>query len=220
MNRIVFDFDGTLLDSRRRHIVVLAEAFHLVTGKVITKKLLDGYLCAKSRGMNTYQYLCSNAGLEREIAKLVSDKWRELIELPENLMCDFLYGDSKHCLEELKSTCQLFLISARSREALFQKQVVDLGIKDYFEEIICVSPENAIDSKYAKLIKTKACLVVGDSEIDQEAAIKAGILFYALNRGFRHKSYWESKKVKSYCDLSYIKNILLHKNEQKFLSDI
>ena len=111
-----------------------------------------------------------------------------------------MYDDAAPFLKKLcEQGHSLYLASARKRSDIFKDQVIKLGISEIFSGIHCVSPQNAISEKaeYIRLVGADA--IVGDTEVELEAAKKTGIACYIVNRGFRSKRYWESARVSS-CD--------------------
>jgi phosphoglycolate phosphatase-like HAD superfamily hydrolase len=204
MKTICFDLDGTLLDSRLRHKIVIQKAILLYDN--ITDKIdFNDYIDYKTGGKNTMQYLTDIYKFSLEKAKIISEKWIEIIECPEYLSYDILYEDTIPTLDKLEKGHNLILISARKEEKLLMQQLKDLNIYEYFKKIKCVNPNNANNEK-EKLLKNEKNIIIsiGDTEIDYEASRKNNILFYPLNRGFRNKYYWDSLNLVSFENLSYI----------------
>ena len=51
-------------------------------------------------------------------------------------------------------------------------------------------------------------IVVGDTEMDHDAAMHNGMPYYILNRGFRSKEFWDKKNVASYDDLKILISVI------------
>lgn len=47
-------------------------------------------------------------------------------------------------------------------------------------------------------------VIVGDTEVDYNAAVNSGNEFYVLNSGFRSKLFWDNKNITSYNRLDEI----------------
>ncbi len=207
MKKIVFDLDGTLLDSRKRHILVLQRIDNDLKEIYASNSDYDfsDYFECKRNGMSTFRYLVDCKNFSEEVARVYSLKWIELIEAEEFLKEDVLYSDSIAILKRLKSLNQyeLYLITARANEIGLRKQLNDFDLTKYFTEIYCVSPKYAKDEK-VKVARnlTHVILWVGDTEVDWQAANSISTEFYALNRGFRDRSYWEKNNVKSHQDMT------------------
>ncbi len=200
---IIFDFDGTLLDSRLRHKKVLEKVFDIVCYN--EKMSFDDYLEYKVDGINTVQYLSEIKRVPIELSNHIAEKWIELIEQPEFLEYDFLYPDVRKILRKLSSNYNLYLLSARKNQNQLYEQVRKENIDVFFEKIICVSPFNAKKEKIREMsnIEEKV-LIVGDTEVDKESASYLGVPFYALNRGFRSEKFWERQGVISHKTLENI----------------
>ena len=199
MKRIIFDFDGTLLDSSRRHVAVLQEC---LDAHHIRYDSLDDYLAFKADGKPTLQYLTERFGMENAAAKDIASAWVGRIEERAVLVTDKLYDDALPALNACKNAGHtLYLLSARKSEANLRDQVTALGISSYFQEVFCVSPKDAADHKTAIAKKIQAEVIVGDTEVDWSAAEQLGIAYSILNRGFRSKYYWDKRGVTSFDDL-------------------
>lgn len=203
MKTIVFDFDGTLLNSCERHINVLNDCllelgYNLLIG--------SDYLEFKCDGNSTIEYL-KNRGISENESRKISNYWIEKIENKNFLKADHLYSDAISALNICKSKeYNINLLSARKNEQTLVEQVNALGIIRYFKEVVCVTPVNAVDEKTLALQKMNADILIGDTEVDFEAANRAGVFCYILNRGFRSEKYWISRGVKSFgslLDLEY-----------------
>jgi phosphoglycolate phosphatase-like HAD superfamily hydrolase len=202
MQTIVFDLDGTLLDSRKRHVVVLQNAI-LQAGIDVSGLSFDDFISYKANGNTTKAYLAEGCHFSQDISKKIMTEWQRQIELPENLKNDVLYYDTVPTLENLRGRFHLVLLTARQNKQAMLKGINELKIDKYFNEIVCVNPYKAKIEKILWLRNIEnAILCVGDTEVDYYAAKENGINFYALNRGFRSKNYWDSKNVISFESLN------------------
>jgi phosphoglycolate phosphatase len=212
MKTIIFDFDGTLLDSRFRHEVVLRE---IIVSEYGSKEKLniDDYVLYKSAGNNTVNYLTKIHNISQEDAVNIAKEWQNRIENKEYLQYDVLYFDTIETLNFLKRKYSLVLLSARqSRESLIQ-QLKDSEIIEYFVKIGCVNPKKALIEKEVFLQGCRNIILsIGDTEVDYNAAKLNNIMFYPLNRGFRNKEYWDLLGISSYKDLHEIYSFLENKN--------
>lgn len=201
MSAIVFDFDGTLLDSAARHTVVLEDCLREFGLSVPS---LSDYLSCKADGMSTKTYL-RGLGLSDELCRAVSERWVMKIEQPEYLKLDHLFDDAVSALELCKRAgFALYLLSARQSEENLLKQVHQTGVAEYFDKVYCVSPANASAEKTQVVKSLRASMVVGDTEVDWKAAEAGGAACYLLNRGFRSVSYWQSRGVRTFGSLSML----------------
>ncbi|KMW24248.1 HAD family hydrolase [Enterocloster citroniae] len=197
--KIVFDFDGTLLDSSKRHIQVLQDCLNQ---KGYNRYSLKGYLEYKADGYSTAAFLKEKLGFSNWQSEEVSRMWISHIEDLDYLRTDQLYYDAiptlYACLEHADI---LYLCSARQKEQHLMYQINQLELSNVFCEVFCASPATAVDEKEYFINRVQPDLVVGDSEVDFSAAKRSGVRSYILNRGFRSKAYWDKHKVKTYHSL-------------------
>jgi len=191
---IGLDFDGTIIDSSFRHILIL----HKITNKNIS--IFQDFVAYKSKGLNGLSYL-QKKGFSN--ANDIFTKWVEVIEYDKFLKYDVLYPDSLYFLESLSVENDIYLVSARNNIKGLIKQINDLKIGSFFKEVITVGKGM---TKYEVTKNIKFDCIIGDTEIDYEWAKKSKTIFYALNRGFRNKSYWDKKNIKSFKSLLEIMN--------------
>lgn len=195
MKRIVFDFDGTLLNSSLRHSAVLKDCLSAYGYSFSRER---EYLQFKFDGLSTFKYL-QMSGIPDDICKIVTHNWIEKIETKEYLSLDRLYDDSIAVLTECsKNSIELFLISSRSNEKNLLSQLSEMNLNSFFIKIFCVPTKHAMEKKAEIISIIEPDLVVGDTEVDYGAAVQAKVPYYILNRGFRSKTYWDNLNVQSH----------------------
>lgn len=179
---VAFDLDGTLLDSRQRHVVVLDDILKKHNISIDTSNLIE----FKRTGKNNVDFLISK-GVEKELAKKIQIDWIQHIEDDEYLKLDKLYPNTFDLLNEYKNH-DLILITARNRKDAVLKQLKELDLEKYFKNIFVVqSNKNSIQAKAEILKQENSVLVFGDTEVDYKAAQLAGIDFRFCDNGFREK---------------------------------
>lgn len=186
-DKIGFDLDGTLLDSRSRHEILMQDILNRRNIKVSA----EGLVKFKSDGFNNLAWL-KTKGIEDSIAMEINREWISKIESVEYLKYDCLYNDTKSKLEELSINNSLYLVTARNNKGNLLQQLDDLGIKHYFEDI-CVVPSCKESAQYkAEYLKNNNITTFwGDTEVDKQAADLAGCNFHLCQSGFRSQSFWE-----------------------------
>lgn len=197
---IAIDLDGTILDSSKRHLILLDKILSNLDIKINTKD----YLKYKSQGFNTEKYLLSK-NIETTKVSLICKEWIKHIENLELLKTDKLYKDSIPFLINIYKKYNLILITSRSNKKNTKNQINDLNIKKYFKKIIIVKPNNNMVNK-TKITKKYNCIaIIGDTEIEKQVSDNLKINIYPLNRGFRSKEYWNKTNIVSYSSLKSIK---------------
>ena len=201
MKTAFLDLDGTLLDSHQRHIVVLENALKECN---IYDCNLSNYMAYKANGNRTIDFLKKELKLNDNISEKVDEIWKYTIEEEKYLEIDALYGDAISFLNLIKEKgYKTVIVSARKNRDYVIKRIKKSEINYLIDDIIIVSPLNAINEKLAVLMQNKDenSICIGDTEIDYEAGKKAEIRTFILNRGFRSKEYWDKKNIRSYCHL-------------------
>lgn len=189
--RIALDLDGTLLDSRLRHSVLMHDILLSKGLSIDTADLVD----YKSNGKSNLDWLIDKH-ISNDEANAIQKEWISKIEDEKYLQLDKLYPDALKILERLSYDNSLFLLTARMNKEGAMEQIMRLGISPFFEEIIVVpTGDDAIDFKARMLTDKGINLMIGDSEIDYKASKRAKCKFQAKVGGFRSKSFWEQYQV-------------------------
>lgn len=184
---IAFDFDGTLLDSRPRHV----EALRCVWPEV-DNKLADGWVSrfwqCKLSGRSTKDFLVA----ERvEGAEGVACDWIEMIEDDYMMAHDQVYLDTRNTLEVLCHSHRLFLATARGNSERAFGQIKQFSLERFFEQVHVVAPgRDAGLRKTQSLSDITVDCVIGDTESDADWAASCGAQFVPVSWGFREKQFW------------------------------
>lgn len=206
---IIFDLDGTLIDSEERHILVLKD---ILDNEKITydKEKLKDLVKFKSSGKNTKTFLIENLNIPLEIADKVNKKWVKLIENKKYLKYDTKYGDVDYVLKMLSKDNIIYFLTARQSKKNIKKELIELDLYKYCKKLYVVSPKKSKNGKIKVVNKiiTNNCkvIIVGDTEVEYSVAKKLNIHHYILNRGFRNEKYWNDKNIKNYKNLRSLKN--------------
>ena len=177
---VAFDWDGTLLDSRKRHKIVM----DFVLNKFGISLDISDLIEFKRKGKNNIEYLVSK-GIKESLAKEIQQEWIKNIENHGFLETDKLYSDAIDRLEKYSKENDLILVTARSNAELARQQIQKNGVAKYFKNIFIVSTGKNASKEKAKILKEqKAILMIGDTSSDAQAAREANIAFKFYDNGF------------------------------------
>jgi len=186
---IAFDFDGTLLDSRKRHIVVLNNILKKHNITLNTSDLIE----FKRNNKNNIDYLISK-GINENLAKEIQIEWIENIENEEYLNIDVLYPETIELLKKYSIKNDLILVTSRNNKEGLQNQIDKFNLRKYFKDIFIVdSGKNSAVLKAEILKQENAVLMIGDTEADFNASKICGIDFKFMKNGFRNEEFLEEK---------------------------
>ena len=204
----VFDLDGTLIDSKDRHFLLMRKILK-EKGISVPMNFEKDFISFKVDGNSGINYLIKILDLNLQIAKDIFSEWIEHIEDDNWLKYDKLYDDSIKTCEKCVSNNQIifFLTSRKNRQSLYV-ELERLRLNQYPTKVIIVDPVNAKNDKAVALrkivIEHEKCIMVGDSEVDFHAACQANCQYYLLNRGFRNEKFWKRQGVNSFPSLEYL----------------
>lgn len=184
---IAFDFDGTLLDSRQRHVEVLRLVWPEVDNALSGDWVSRFWRC-KLNGQSTRVFLQNeNVGLSEEIA----NNWVKLIEDDRMLEYDELYPFAVSMLNALTDNHDLYLATARANENAAIEQFRKFSLNKYFHCTCVVPPgSGAGQRKTESLSEVSMDYVIGDTESDASWASSCGARFVPVAWGFRTIDYW------------------------------
>jgi len=200
MMNIGIDFDGTVLDSRKRHSVALLKASQSLE-VLLPAKLVQNFVNEKAIGISGLEVLKK---YNIENADKLYSMWISIIEDESMLAYDKLYRGVKEHLELVCENYNLYLVTARTYKKRALDQIHRFGLEKIFSDVFIIETKNNIFIGQSKSEKTKKCniqCVIGDTEIDMKWAEFSGAEFRAVTCGFRNKSFWMTKCDSIYSDL-------------------
>lgn len=187
--KIGFDFDGTLLDSRARHVKVLRYIWPDID-KVLGDNWEARHWAQKLAGKSTRCFLESEGVISSAEIAL---QWVDSIEDEEMLRFDIPYPFALQLLESISSVHSLCLITARKYSDGAQSQIRHLGYEPFFDYAKVVAPGADAGKRKAALVSEGGLdLVVGDTESDAEWADLCGARFLPVAWGFRSMEFWKN----------------------------
>lgn len=205
----LLDLDGTLIDSAKRHWLLMEELLKKHYPKQAGGFGATAYMQYKADGHSGKQYLKEVLHLDEETSHKIQGYWQAKIEDEKYLETDLLYEDTIPFLQQIqKKGCRIAYLTARQNSRGLNNELARLGIAEYAEQVIVVNPTAA---KEEKILATQTLqmfdpqvILIGDTENEQAVAEAVGIPVYLLHRGFRSRAYWETKNVTSYENLREI----------------
>lgn len=182
---IIFDFDGTIVDSAPVVCGILNEMREERNLDPMPFELLKSYLSLGGDDMVGYALEMPN----NESAFFVNEFRRRYFQRPSG---DILYPAIVELLAVLRSAGVFLCICTNKPRKLVEKILNELGLRDQFDFI---NAGGDFPNKKPHVSNVRACLdfvradgndvvFVGDSMVDQASAASAGVLFYLYLSGY------------------------------------
>jgi len=183
---IIFDLDGTLIDSFPGIYEALSDACEEVDGTVFTEELL--------------QVGPPVVGMLKQVASHYSnDMVKKAVALFRKSYDGKLwkrynvYPDAQDVLKELADSKRLLFLATNKPQAPTMEILNDLGWMSFFASVICFDKNKYKDKTHlvSKIdLSSAKTLLVGDTESDELAATKNGIDFCFCDYGYgKNKNY-------------------------------
>ena len=188
---VIFDFDGTLVDSND----IKRKSFYSVTEDIAgAGNLLDKILSTPESGdrYDIFETLSKELKLVNNIIvdpSKLSNLYTELCEY-EVSRAPEIEGVSKTVNELKKTGVKLFISSATPENTL--KRIIEMRKWNEMFDMVLGSPDSKIDH-VAKILKDNNLTVsdiiyVGDSEVDKNTALKIGCKFIGIGNNSKRFS--------------------------------
>lgn len=168
---IYFDVDGTILNHWKRVYSVYKACCARFGYKARSEKVIRGL---------------RRRGLPDETAPKRSWKM-ERIESAEVLQTDSLIPGMQEVLRTLHRTHRLVVVSARQQKKRLTEQFERFGIAGYFDDILAVGIIHPVQAKAE--VMTKGGTVIGDTEMEIEAARRADMRCISVTWGTRSEAF-------------------------------
>lgn len=182
---IIFDLDGTLIDSSERLYQLFQELvpesrfskeeyWKLKRNKVNHKMILETYFPGKR-------------------VEDFNNKWMELIENDEYLNTDKIYPDTVGVLNGLSAVYNIVLLTARQLKNGLYNELERLGIEHYFDKIFVTEGRSTKEELLKKILdegilkKNKGDIFVGDMGKDIQVGKHLEYRTVAITHGFMNR---------------------------------
>jgi phosphoglycolate phosphatase-like HAD superfamily hydrolase len=175
---IAFDFDGTLISISIRDYNVYSD---ILLSNSFVPLNFDLYWEYKLERIPLFDLLNKNNKIGNEFYCRYLNQRNEKIESPEYLLYDELFYGTTDLLKLVSLKYDCYLVTSRFNKEATLNQIENLGIKDYFKEII-ITKKNKLEA-YRQIPNLQ--LIVGDSENDILPANELNVNSFALTTGIR-----------------------------------
>jgi phosphoglycolate phosphatase len=198
MKRIIFDFDGTLIDSRERLFKLFSDL------EPDSKLTFEDYWNLKRDGESHEKILNRLKGNKYFEQSNFEAKWMELIEDNNYLNLDTPFEGVTQLLERLRSDgYDLWLLTARQHSSKVGAQLLNFGWHNMFSKTMVTG--QILTKKALLLDETpdfKSSIMIGDTGKDIMTAQEVGAYSIAVLSGFL-----SLEKLKTYKPNEFLNNV-------------
>jgi phosphoglycolate phosphatase len=192
VKQIFLDLDGPLLDGKERHY----HCYRSILEKCGFKPIgIDEYW-EKKRAMVNRRDLLNMSGAE-EIYDDFLAAWLTMIESPDMLILDKVQEGAVDCLRAWKEQgIELTLVTMRKNKQALAGQLHSTGLRQFFDAVLAcdhadggVGKADAVRAFSQGKVNKGGTLLIGDTEVDWEAAksLECGVVL--LSNGLRNEAY-------------------------------
>ncbi len=187
MKAILFDLDGTLIDSSEG--ITRSAQYALAHYGIDEPDLKKIYFFIGPPLMNTFM---NHYGFSKEKAVEAVAVYRERYQDTGIFECS-LYPGVKECIEELKKRGYMIGMASSKPEESCKRILEHFGILELFDDVVGATFDGKIDTKeevlnevmrrWSDIPREEMCLI-GDTMFDIEGANKVGVPSIAVSFGF------------------------------------
>jgi beta-phosphoglucomutase len=194
---VIFDLDGTLVDTLDMHILAFIKLFQENNLAISEERISENMgRTPKDTILTLIPEITSN---QEKLIALANQKEEILTTLLENIP---LFNGAKDLLDYLKKKEIPLALASSTPKFNVEKMLTSAGILDYFKVIITgeditvgkPNPEVFLKAASKSRFTKDECLIIGDSPHDVYAAKNAEIKIVVVNTG-KH-SYEEIQETK------------------------
>ncbi len=185
---IFFDLDGTLLDVSERHYSVYCD---ILRGWDRPPLPFARYWALKRAGAPLSDILAESGAAD--LTEPFRQVWLERIERRDYLEMDTVVAHGREVLHRLGGDHRLVLVTLRQSPEGLARQLRALSLEDVFRVVLTAGHSSADYSVKARLIESyesaPAGWLVGDTEVDVQAAGAVGLQSCAVTWGLRSRDF-------------------------------
>jgi len=185
---VLFDMDGTILDSEPAHTKVLQEVIQKEVGIDISEEDIREYI-----GLSydkKLEIIFKRMGIKKDIYNLADMARKKSLE--NSHLVAKMYG-AEELIKRMKENFAIALVtgSGRDQADFFMESV---GLKKYFKTIVTSddvkrnkpSPDIYLLAAEKLGVKPKECVVIEDSAVGIESAKSAGMICIAVRNQYQN----------------------------------
>ncbi|NHJ39903.1 MAG: HAD family phosphatase [Asgard group archaeon] len=194
---IIFDLDGTLVNTLDYHIEAFKILFKEINRKIPYEEIEDNM---GRTPKDTLLSLIPELNFNKKQLEILSKRKEEILT---NLLSDIpIFPGSKEILDYLKYQKIIICLASSTPYFNVSKMIENASFSSYFDVIITgeditigkPNPEVFLKAVEKAKIDKKHCLIIGDSPHDIEAAKTAGINIIAVATGKHSKEQIKETK--------------------------
>lgn len=184
---VIFDFDGTLGDTRQNIIITLQR-----TMRIMGLEVRDEATCAATIGLTLEDsFLKMYPDMSREDARKTVDVYRDIFYRSIEELQPELFPGVGDVVKELHSKGIILSVASSRTSPSLLLFLRNMGIADYFSLVLGADnvehhkphPE-AVERTLRELgVDAKEAIVVGDMPLDVEMAHRAGVVAVGVSYG-------------------------------------
>jgi phosphoglycolate phosphatase len=180
---IIFDLDGTLIDSKFR----LYKLFRTLAPDLQIS--FDDYWMLKQNKITNEMILTSKLGYgKKEVTNFVNN-WMELVEIPEYLNLDTNFRGMKKKLTLLGQQAKLCVCTARQYRQPAIEQLRRLELLPFFRQVLITEQKCSKESLIKQFVQgySEKDWILGDTGKDIEVGKKLKLRTCAVTSGFQSR---------------------------------
>ncbi|WP_017444723.1 HAD family hydrolase [Gayadomonas joobiniege] len=182
---IIFDWDGTLMDSIDRIVSSIQNAARKAGLAVPSEALASSVIGLSLNKALAIVFPTADEPTINHLIELYREEYIELNPTPTPL-----FADAKACLQQLREQGYLLAVATGKARAGLSRAMASVGLNDFFDASICADesrskPDPLMLTLLLKKfnVPVETAIMVGDSVHDLKMAQAAGMMSVAVTMG-------------------------------------